>query len=389
MPFQVHATTTELPDWHGWRWSVADAIGPEAAFLDRHAPHAFGAPTWLAAALRIERPQAIRIVTARDVAGEIVAVFPMAVRVVMGARLMGWLGQDWADYCGPIFHASAARPPAEDAEDVLRTVVRNVGLPVDGLCLRNNTASKHDGATAFFGLRDTIPDPDSGHVATLSGTWNGLLDDRIGAKARSAQRRKRRRLDETGAVEIVETRACARAAELAGVMIDWKRRQLRMSGALDHFCDPAGLETIRATLRGGGEGRIFTLVRDGMPLAITHCLDRRQGPRPTRLLYQTAITPEDVARFSPGGLLLDHVLEDSFAAGFAAFDFGLGDEAYKLRWADETVRVSSLYRALTPRGMGPVAALRAKAVAKRMVKERPALFANVKAMRAHLAAAFG
>jgi CelD/BcsL family acetyltransferase involved in cellulose biosynthesis len=51
----------------------------------------------------------------------------------------------------------------------------------------------------------------------------------------------------------------------------------------------------------------------------------------------------ELARYSPGALLLLHLAEGSAAEGVSLVDFGKGDESYKLRWANGRFEVAEGY----------------------------------------------
>ena len=52
------------------------------------------------------------------------------------------------------------------------------------------------------------------------------------------------------------------------------------------------------------------------------------------------------ARYSPGRLLLEHLLESSFEQGLREFDFTIGDEPYKSAFCNAS---DALYRLIRPR----------------------------------------
>ena len=62
----------------------------------------------------------------------------------------------------------------------------------------------------------------------------------------------------------------------------------------------------------------------------------------------------DWLRYSPGRLLIEHLLEWSFRRGLKVFDFTVGNEEYKFEYSDVTI---PLYRVIVPEttiGRSPV-----------------------------------
>ncbi len=363
-------------------WRCDDHITPALRGFLLQGRGPFETLGWLEARLGVIRGERPLLVTAVAADGRIVAFFPFAVRQTLGASVLVWAGQGWTDYCGPVL---AGELDSVDAACLLRDAIGAAGARPDAIVLRKHLSAQTDGTANGFSLKDAgWRESDRGHVMDLAPDWPRLLASKLGAKSRSTVRRKRRLLSEKGRVATFLVENPVEAHLFAGLMIDWKRAQLKASGAADHFKDPDGLTIIRASILQGRSGRIFALTLDGAPIALMHCLDGSIGQGRTRLLYQTAIAPEAPAQVSPGQLLLHYVLERSCAEGFAHFDFGLGDEPYKSVWADRSPELHALYRVETPRGLAAVAAMKGTAETKRFVKVRPRLFANIKALRARL-----
>ena len=57
--------------------------------------------------------------------------------------------------------------------------------------------------------------------------------------------------------------------------------------------------------------------------------------------YGRTTFASEAAEYSPGTVLLRHVLLDAISEGAHTFDFGLGDEAYKYRYATDVVHVQT------------------------------------------------
>ncbi len=368
----------EIASWH-----CDDHITPDIrSFLCLPGRAPFETLGWLEAIIDVIRGERALLVTGRTADGSVVALFPFAIRRTLGGCVCGWAGQDWTDYCGPVLSSELG---AIDAAQVLRDAIDATGAAPDAVVLRKNPDTRADGTANGFGrVGGQCVESDRGHVMDLSPEWPALLARKLGAKSRSTIRRKHRLLSETGRVETFLVENPVEAHIYAGLMIDWKRRQLKSTGAADHFKDPDGLAIIRASILQGRQGRIFALALDGAPIALMHCLDGSIGSGRTRLLYQTAIAPDAPAQASPGQLLLHYVLERSCSEGFSHFDFGMGDEPYKAVWADRSHALQTLYRVETPRGLPAIAAMKGAAEAKRFVKGRPRLFAAVKTLRTRL-----
>ena len=81
--------------------------------------------------------------------------------------------------------------------------------------------------------------------------------------------------------------------------------------------------------------------------------------------------------FSPGRMIIERTMKMLHAEGFRAFDFTIGDYAYKRRIGVTPVPMVETVMALSPLGWPEVAAARAKA----LVKRQPRLLALAKVLR--------
>jgi CelD/BcsL family acetyltransferase involved in cellulose biosynthesis len=162
----------------------------------------------------------------------------------------------------------------------------------------------------------------------IAGDWDGYLRSRS-SHLRTELRRKRRRLERSGAVTVkVAGEPHERDAALADVMrverASWKHEQ-----GTSIETEP-GAATFYSTLaeRASANGwlRIFLLYLDDVPIAHLFGIVYKNT-------YLALKTSYDQSRrdLSPGVVLIEHALHDAFDRGLAAFDL-LGVEA---RWKNE------------------------------------------------------
>ena len=365
------------------RWSVAARLtSATVAFLEANGVSPFDSAAWLEACVAAEPDRRYAFASLHAANDEIVALYPFASQQRVGARILTWAAQDWADYCGPTGSEAfwTALDPAA-ALTALQEAVAASGLSPDAICLRKHPATVRQLPNPYFSSRGATPESDSGHLFRLSDDWSTLLNDKCSRRARQLLRRKRRKLEREGAVTFVRLTNSGIAEAWAATMIAWKRRQVRARGGMDHFANPAGQAVIQNTLRRGF-GELDALLLDGKPIAISHYIDRTTDRGRTRLLYQTALDPDGPVAHSPGQLLLLESMAAAKADGCTAFDFGMGDESYKAQWTDETTPLSSLYRAFTWRGLPVTFVDRASARLRRFVKARRPLNDTIRAIRA-------
>lgn len=89
----------------------------------------------------------------------------------------------------------------------------------------------------------------------------------------------------------------------------------------------------------------------------------------------------DNARYSPGLILLVHMINEFGARGVQTFDIGVGRAHYKSFFCREPEPLFDTFLGLTRRGRLAAHAFAAAFAAKRMIKHNPALWGTVQLMR--------
>lgn len=105
------------------------------------------------------------------------------------------------------------------------------------------------------------------------------------------------------------------------------------------FCNPRQRELFRESARefaGAGWLRFSRLDWNGRPIAF-HWGTCYEGC----YTYSIPTIAVDLARYSPGAVMLRHLLLAAIDEGAHTFDFGLGDEAYKYRYATDVVHLQT------------------------------------------------
>ena len=127
-----------------------------------------------------------------------------------------------------------------------------------------------------------------------------------------------------GPVEVCVEDRTPGVIELA---LAWKSASARANGWLDVFSRPVTARLYRALQEGGLQS--FTTLRAGGRVVAATAGTRWHGA------YHFRFIANDPAfqRYSVGTALIQHELEQSCRAGDREFDFQMGSEAYKLRYA--------------------------------------------------------
>lgn len=149
------------------------------------------------------------------------------------------------------------------------------------------------------------------------------------AEMRRRAQADRRRLEKMGRVD-VERATAGNFDEIFAALVAlhrarWAARGL--PGVLDMARDQAFHRAAAAGLLCRGLLRLYGLRVDGRIVAALHAFHAHGRT----CFYLGGFDPR-FARFSPGGQILAHAVEQAIAEGAAAFDFLRGREPYKYRW---------------------------------------------------------
>ena len=303
MQLQARAQAHPFQDWH-WHnaWMKAGGTGPDGAF----------------------------IVLVESADRKPLALYPMQLDAWRGPGL--WLkplAQPVCDYVSPLVEPGFAGEVGDAGlhcffEGVLSLASRLAGW----------SALRQPATGPWFSTGSVYPYSQQGHIAHLSGSQDDWF-----ALVRSASRIKKdryaeRQLAAGGTVELAVEAGGLRAREMTARAIALKRAQLAQVNISSAFEDPVVRDTfLAAALQPDGPIRAFDLVVGGTVRAAAICLADT-----SRLSYVIATYRQDeLTQWSPGTALLRRILAWSFDNGYTVFDFTVGDEAYKMSWADTAV----------------------------------------------------
>jgi CelD/BcsL family acetyltransferase involved in cellulose biosynthesis len=166
---------------------------------------------------------------------------------------------------------------------------------------------------------------------------------------------RRRRNKLCRALGDVQLRLDDRRPATLDLGMKWKSAQYLASGYEDLFAD-ARNRRLFAELQARGQVLVSSLSAGDQIIAV-HLGASHGG----RLYWWVPSYAPELARFSPGRLLLESLIQASFERGDEVFDFLIGDEAYKWHYATHTRVIGDAGR--------PPASVRAKAELKLRVKQ--------------------
>lgn len=283
--------------------------------------------------------------------GRLVAVWPLSIGRERGVRTLRPLGFELHEYCAPLVEpgdqaisrtALLWREASRFADLAVLTRVREDSLLAGILKNESRWSVAHGTIAAPYVARTDYAD-----WATYHAT--------ISSQLRAQNRRRRRKLAERGKV-VMERESAAGCAALIDWMLEHKKRWLVRSNLTNRWmflpeCRDF-LVALCAREDATGGVAMFALKVDGVPIAVyLVSVDRR------RVEYYSNAYDDEWSTYSPGSVLIEYLLQWAFERGLD-FDFRIGDQPYKYKWAKQSCNIVNWDVAIGKRGLPAVARMR-------------------------------
>jgi CelD/BcsL family acetyltransferase involved in cellulose biosynthesis len=199
---------------------------------------------------------------------------------------------------------------------------------------------------------------------------------------RSRLRGKERKLQSLPGYRYVQASSAVEIDRLLDSFFTLKSRHMAAQGLANVFAEPGVAEFLReASHRKLANGRplieLHALEGGGEVLALFGAIvdDYRFSS-----MFNT-YTLGDQARYSPGLILLMHMVNECAARGVGSFDIGVGRAHYKSFFCREAEPLFDSFLPFSWRGRLAAASFATAFAAKRVIKQNPTLWTVVQAMR--------
>jgi CelD/BcsL family acetyltransferase involved in cellulose biosynthesis len=321
------------------------------------------------------------IVTGHDSRGRVIALLPLGVRHIKGVTCGIFLGGKHANMNMGVFEPQAMSGlSADDLGFILRNVAERHGI--DLFHFENQPR-------VWLG-RDN-PLLKLPHQSSASSAWKtALVQDGeemirglMSSESRKKLRHKEKKLGENGPVSFLEVRSVDEAETVLSAFYAQKAARFRAMGIADPFAD----SHVRAFLHAGAtagvaEGKqsisLFAM-RVGERIVSVFGGAIHQG-RFTGMFTSFDGDPA-VARYSPGDLLLLHLVKMMCARGLASFDLGTGDASYKTDYCKTEEPLFDSFLPMTMTGRVAAAGMRSAFALKGTMKKSEFVLALVSRFR--------
>ncbi|AWN37959.1 GNAT family N-acetyltransferase [Methylobacterium radiodurans] len=335
---------------------------------------------WVSAfAETLPDPAGIRVLAVRDASGHLLLLLPLRLRRFVGIRTAGVIGGAQANFHLPLFAGPGAAALAPEAlRRALRRAGRAAGIDVFVLGFQ----PRHWDGTANPLAEGAPPAPSDAYGMRLGPDPEASLRRAFSADARKKLRAKERRLSESlGPLAYVRAETPEERAACLEAFHAQKAVRLAALGLSNPYADPA----IRAFLERAAAGpdpamEIHALVASRSGRVLATFAGAVDAARFSGML--TAFDPDpEVARSSPGDLLLQHLVRDQTARGRRSLDLGLGEARYKQNTCDEIIAIAQPVLPVTLRGRAYALAAAGFIRVKRRIKRDPRLLGLIGRLR--------
>lgn len=306
------------------RDAIAQLAPAWGALLQRsRCNRAFGSPVWYLAALD-SRPTLQPLLLTALRGGELVGVLPLA----MDDTGRVGFATDLADYNDVVV--------AADDGAAARLLLLSARQLWPGLVLDN---LRHDSA-----LATALPGPGTLYPPLTRcphATWEGGLVGWYSGLAAGFRSGLLRRLQYAAAAGVAVRRLDpVQDAELDVASLFLELHPQRFGAASLFARDPLAANFVRAALPGlfrQGDVLLFGFWADGRLAGLNICVRGADS-----LGYWNAAFAADVARFSPGTLMLEAAFRAACKLDLQELDFMRGEEPYKMQWCNASRRIGRL-----------------------------------------------
>lgn len=326
----------------------AEILLPEAASfarLDGALTTPFQATGWLRHFLEAHREtgrlRLLRLVTP----GGAEILLPMLVRQAGGITVAAKIGDGHASYFTP---GLVGEVPALDAAELvpaLRQAAR--AGAIDALLFEDMLPVWRGRRNPLMAL-DPRMAPNDAAFLTLGEDAEALLGFLLDKDARKKLRAKSARLAELGGLAAHWLEEPAAIETALALFFFWKTQQFTARGLADAFADEAVRRFLVKAAHDPANGlRLFALSLAGRPVAL---IGGAMHDGHFAGMF-TAYDPRpDIAKHSPGELMLQALLPALVEAGCRSFDLGAGDARYKARFCPEKQTLFDAALGVTLRG---------------------------------------
>ncbi len=299
-------------------------------------------------------------------------------------RVAIWLGGKDSNFNMPLVRAGETWTRAETIR-LLREAARTAGREKPDAFILDNQPFEWGGRDNPLALLRHQPSPSAAYGTALPPTGETLFVAKLSKDTRKKLRKKESRLADLGPLTHRVATTRAEQTEIIDAFLAQKIARFRAQKIASEFASPEMRAFIEAASVPGGQGIELHALRAGDRIVAVYggacCQGRWSG------MFNAFDASDEVAKTSPGDLLLMRVIAKACADGLTRFDLGIGGARYKAALCDEPITLFDATLAVSVAGHVLTRFHQTRQSIKRAIKGNAKLLAWAKIVRARLAMA--
>ncbi|KAA2235605.1 GNAT family N-acetyltransferase [Salinarimonas soli] len=324
-----------------------------------------------------------RIVVGRDAGGATAFILPLVLCHRGPLRLALPVGGAHANYHAALWRRGA---PLGDPRALLAAIGRLVGADAVALAAMPRSWNGEPNPLVPAGAPAAAS---NAYRLDLSGSGEDVLKRVLSREARKKLRQKEARLAELGPVELRQAATPEEVEAVLATFFAHKAERRRTIGLPNPFEDaPARAFLRRACLAGLDRGapavELYSLCA-GERIVATFA-GAADETRLSGMVLSFDAGDSEIARRSPGDLLVARLVAEQCRRGRKVLDLGVGEARYKSTFCDGVDEIADVLVPVTPLGHAYGLAAAARRLAKRSVKRTPWAWSLVTRLRRGTAA---
>jgi len=280
--------------------------------------------------------------------GEPLMLLPLGIQKKYGVQCLKWMGGIVTDYHAPVLGKKFSNLVDSVKFCHLWEQIKKMLPHFDVIHFEKQPEQIYEQNNPFLYL-GCQPFCEKSYAATLDDTWEHFNKLKTRKNIQADSRRQRRRLAKIGNLHFKVVSDLRDIDTLTSKMIEQKARRYQETGIRNLFEDDMYsifyLNTAKELVQTGIV-HVSGLFLDDTVIAVHWGLVYRD-----RFYYlMTSFEGGSWRKYSPGRLLLEHLIEWCFDSGIKVFDFTVGDDSYKYNWADKEMKLYDYHEPVNLKG---------------------------------------
>lgn len=317
-------------------------------------------------------------VTAKDRQGQVIALLPLGIERHGNFRCVSFLGGKESNFNLGLFRPNAGLC-ADDLHALLQATAKALGPDAPDVFVLQNQPFAWEQVPNPFALLSHQTSPSFAYGTRLPRDGEEFLADRLSKAARKKLRKKEIRLAAHGPLAVIDSESPGTRHKILDAFFNEKTVRCEEQAIEADFTSAAVHEffdRLTRPTRTSASWLEFYALTAGDRVVATYAGAVHRGH--FSAMVNSFDTDPEIARSSPGELLLAKVIARQCERGIASFDLGIGEARYKSTYCNLTMPLFDVVVALTPKGQVFAAFRSLGSRLKATAKQNPRLVAALR-----------